>query len=1044
MSSTPPVKALRITNEAFLVASTIERCPKTMMLRELVMNALEAARDGQPPRLVEIRPVVIDGVRKLGIWNTGAGLSAAELDQICDLASTLRKQTGLDQNFGMGAKVASLPSNQHGMRFRSCSRGRVSEVMLGQRGGVYGRLPVAPGVQQVLDGVADVTQLCQAAGQDLSSDWTEVVLFGQTQQQDTVTAPYNGNPAMQPDWVMDTLTRRFFRLPAGLELRLAPGIGADTARRFTPLSGRWADFQRMESVTTESGVVLHYGFTPDPSRSALAGGGFIVYQDEIYGVTDGTSWLLDAPTFGFPFGARFCTVMVELPASFKVWPEVYRQFLRFREGDQRQVFLRDFANLIRANIPGWLQDIIASYGPRQIDHLGEIRGELTDLLKMLEVPPTWRGSKSVRGAEEEPKAEDKPETKDEETPQDEEAPQDKKDDIPDQPSPPKEPTYEQPPEIVALTDEAQIEERGLTGRAAAYFASSHQLFVNLRYPAVAGMQAQLRHSFDVVPDPERADAVAAEIAEWAVTRLVARRLVYTLSKNSLGWTDQEIASSQSPASFSLTADDYAALMPAARRRMAESLGLALPDAADQAGPSAAALKAQQIATSLAAARQAAQRAPTSNRAAPFLRRISELEMAQRNWPAAQEWAEKAVAANAADPWSHLHLAKVMFKQDDLEAAEAHARRGLALDNVHAASFETLLSEIARARNDLPAAIEWLQKATQSAPSNLWLRNSLSHLLQQSGDIAGSEAVVQQALAQTPQPPAFLLRRKSELALHRRDYDDALAWADKVVEAEPQQASSHSFLSTVFQRRQEWDAALRALQTAMELEPERPAPHLRAASNIALGQRDFATAAKLAAAAVEADPEDPRLHLHESHVHQAAGDIASAESSAQKALDLAQDNPSPFMRRMAEIAEVQARPVVALEWLKKALAADPKDPAPYDALARALLRQGDLDGAWQAATRALALQQSAGRLRRMSEIALKREGTEAAQDWAEKAIAADPNDPWSHHHLAGLLQQQGDLSGAVAAAKQALSLEAVSGYFKQRVDNLERQSQQKAA
>jgi hypothetical protein len=30
-------------NEDFVVASMIERCPKTMMIRELVMNALEAA-----------------------------------------------------------------------------------------------------------------------------------------------------------------------------------------------------------------------------------------------------------------------------------------------------------------------------------------------------------------------------------------------------------------------------------------------------------------------------------------------------------------------------------------------------------------------------------------------------------------------------------------------------------------------------------------------------------------------------------------------------------------------------------------------------------------------------------------------------------------------------------------------------------------------------------------------------------------------------------------------------------------------------------------
>ena len=43
MTSSPNVTPLRVADEDFLVASMIERCPKTMMIRELVMNAIEAA-----------------------------------------------------------------------------------------------------------------------------------------------------------------------------------------------------------------------------------------------------------------------------------------------------------------------------------------------------------------------------------------------------------------------------------------------------------------------------------------------------------------------------------------------------------------------------------------------------------------------------------------------------------------------------------------------------------------------------------------------------------------------------------------------------------------------------------------------------------------------------------------------------------------------------------------------------------------------------------------------------------------------------------------
>ncbi len=82
---------LRVGDEGFLVASLIERCPKTMMLRELVQNALEAAvlpdSTGGRAGRVEIGERTIEGARKLTIWNTGPGMTADEMFRMCDIAS---------------------------------------------------------------------------------------------------------------------------------------------------------------------------------------------------------------------------------------------------------------------------------------------------------------------------------------------------------------------------------------------------------------------------------------------------------------------------------------------------------------------------------------------------------------------------------------------------------------------------------------------------------------------------------------------------------------------------------------------------------------------------------------------------------------------------------------------------------------------------------------------------------------------------------------------------------------------------------------------
>jgi hypothetical protein len=137
MSHIKQITPITIHDIDFTVSRQIEQCPKTMMLRELVMNAVEAAAKApEGRRIVELRGKSVaecGDARKLAIWNTGPGMSSTELDHICDLAASLGKDMALEGNFGMGAKVASLPSNTLGMRYCSCRDGVVSQVILGKR-----------------------------------------------------------------------------------------------------------------------------------------------------------------------------------------------------------------------------------------------------------------------------------------------------------------------------------------------------------------------------------------------------------------------------------------------------------------------------------------------------------------------------------------------------------------------------------------------------------------------------------------------------------------------------------------------------------------------------------------------------------------------------------------------------------------------------------------------------------------------------------------------------------------------------------------------
>ncbi|MBO1080468.1 ATP-binding protein [Roseomonas haemaphysalidis] len=803
MLSPLPITALRVANEAFLVNSTIERCPKTMMLRELVTNALEsAAAAPEGHRRVEIGALPVEGARKLRIWNTGPGMSAAELHRICDLASSLHKQNALDRNFGMGAKVASLPSNKHGLRYRSCRDGVVSEVTMGQRGGIYGRIPYRVAGTPVESEVADVTEQCRAeGGYDLSADWTEVLLCGNRAEQDTLRDPYDRDPVVEPHWVLNYLHHRFHTLPDGLTLRLLPGVAGAEEHLFTGLAPRLDALTRRDSVAAMEGIRIHFaydaredaGTAAEPDGTVLSGQAAIVHRGEVYAARRGQDWVMDAPSFGMPFGAKHFTVLVELPDDYPLRPDLYRQFLRFQHGGQRQVMLSDFAAVVRAAIPAWLRDIIASYGPPQADYMSELEGELQDLLVQLGITAQPRGPRPVAAPR--PAAE------------------------PATPPAPRPPRFEVPPEIVQLREPAQIDEKGLQGRAARFYPQAHQIFVNLTYSAFVSMAMELEHAFEAAPGGELKPRLARELAEWAISRKISRAIVYSLGKRTIGWKAEEIDRAQSPEALSIAADDFAVVLEPARRRMAEMLGIETPGAAEAVQDTAfLSLRDRRLASDLVDAQQAARRAlqtPEVN-AAPILRRVSAIEMQRRNWDTALEWARQAIAADQGDAASFLHLAGLLTQRGELDGAEAAVAEAEAADPRSAMRAARQRSVIAAQRRDIPGAVAWARRAVQAEPDNAAAHSFLAAQLLQQDAFEEAGAALDQALALDPHHAPRVFRLRSMVAQRQRDLPRAVDWAHQAVDAEPMDAQLHNHLAGLLLQQGELDAAEDAAFEALRL------------------------------------------------------------------------------------------------------------------------------------------------------------------------------------------------------------------------------------
>lgn len=585
------VEALRVSDEAFLVASLIDRCPKTMMIRELFQNALEAViRDRSVQMTVEFRKKLVGGVPKLAIWNSGPGMSSDELHHICDLAASVGKEKGLDQNFGMGAKVASLPSNRYGLRYRSCKSGLVSEVVLCERNGIYGRLR-----RELDDGsveeVIDVTATCaDDADYDLSSEWTEVLLLGNERFQNTVQDPYNGDPQMPGQWLADGLYHRFFRLPDDVKVKFLTGTHklAQGARTFRTIPDRAFPIGRHEQVTAKSGIKIHYFYDPPlvgTSHNMSVSGAIttdvsvcsIVYKNEMYDVRRGRQWTFDSPLYGISFGAKHISVHVELPDDCDVRPEAYRQYLRYTSGDQRQVHSTDFAEMVREHRPQWLIDLIKSLSPEDPDAARDLQDELQRLLNRLRV----RSKQPVLASSGDVSVEriDGHGLRPEHVENSEQSGGDAKltsDNLLAVPSGAKRASIstrtERAPTIIPLHDPAQIEEKGIKGKAARFYADPGQLYVNMRYSAVEEMKELLELEYVDSPDPELLRKMALELSERSIMTRTGRAVVYALAKKlNREWSTEDMAMAQSPESLSLAADDFVDGLQNARRRLGKAL-----------------------------------------------------------------------------------------------------------------------------------------------------------------------------------------------------------------------------------------------------------------------------------------------------------------------------------------------------------------------------------------------------------------------------------------------------------------------------------------
>ncbi|MGO7286612.1 hypothetical protein ACCT25_30295, partial [Rhizobium ruizarguesonis] len=407
----------------------IQQAPINTLIREFFKNADEnAALAPEGHRRVDIFPTLVDGVRKLTFWNTGIGMSAAELKTATDLSSSVNKMMSLDGNFGIGAKVSGLAAPPDGIRYRSCKNGEVNEVTIGcdPDEETYVRFAV-----QLADGssetIYDVTSAVLADDTPIDEDWTEVVLFGEGPAHDSVAEPIGVGVAVDRSFIATSIYRRFVEYSPGVQVRvdvaMTKGGGKEETGRFRQLKTLDDVLDRLpryeDMLDIETGITVRYIHDPKhegsghtfSSRANAAAGSTtfcaLVYKGERYDFRTQKVWSSVAPTFGIPFGSKVLTAEIRLPDQ-AAFPSQYRDALTWRH-DRSLLTSDHYAYLVRQLMPDWVKDVIRNESPDSADDLNDLQSDLQTLLDELRVPtqvikrtpdPTVRTERNAAGISE--------------------------------------------------------------------------------------------------------------------------------------------------------------------------------------------------------------------------------------------------------------------------------------------------------------------------------------------------------------------------------------------------------------------------------------------------------------------------------------------------------------------------------------------------------------------------------------------------------------------------------------------------------------------
>jgi tetratricopeptide (TPR) repeat protein len=338
------------------------------------------------------------------------------------------------------------------------------------------------------------------------------------------------------------------------------------------------------------------------------------------------------------------------------------------------------------------------------------------------------------------------------------------------------------------------------------------------------------------------------------------------------------------------------------------------------------------------------------------RRARELDPADARWPyflgdvlsvpgtdleAATAAFERALELRPGYAPAHMRLGRVLVGRGQLERAAAEFERAVALaPDLHPAQLG--LAQVRISQGRMAEAEELLDAILAAAPRHEQALAALGQVYMRQGRRAEARAVALRArdaaiynLFSDPlmdevvreQASTVLLWERAKAFFDAGNYEQAALGLELVVQRRPADPDVHHQLGVAYGHLNRLDRARHHLERVVALDGARPGPHLQLAM-LHLEQERPAEAIPSLERLLELDPAHPDAGWLLARARIASGDpqagLAAFEAAARAARRAGRETPAWAHNDWASALAQAGRPDEALDHLRAALAADPRD------------------------------------------------------------------------------------------------------------------------